>query len=60
MSLKAVHIAFISLSVLLSVGFAVWALQQFAQNRGYLQTQIRRALGFCLVDSQPNGWGPER
>ena len=34
MSLKAVHIAFISLSVLLSAGFAVWALEGFREGGG--------------------------
>lgn len=32
MSLKAVHIAFILLSVLLSAGFAVWAFQSYAEG----------------------------
>jgi len=34
MSLKTFHIAFISLSAILSVGFAAWALQRFADGGG--------------------------
>jgi hypothetical protein len=34
MSLKAVHIAFISLSALLCFGFGVWSLRVFGQSGG--------------------------
>lgn len=32
MSLKAVHIFFISLSILLALGFAGWELQRYAES----------------------------
>lgn len=46
MSLKAFHIVFIALSVLLAFGFSVWALQSYAEadNGGFL---IVAVLSFC-------------
>ena len=36
MSLKAFHIFFISLSVLLTFGFAVWTFQSYTENGGFI------------------------
>ncbi len=37
MSLKAVHIFFISLSILLALGFAGWELQRYAASGEFLE-----------------------
>ncbi len=34
MSLKTFHVAFISIAILLSIGFGVWGIQQFAETNG--------------------------
>ena len=36
MSLKAVHICFISLSILLAFGFGVWAVQGYSSSENLL------------------------
>ncbi|HXJ58119.1 MAG TPA: hypothetical protein VNU68_15800 [Verrucomicrobiae bacterium] len=42
MSLKAFHVLFIAVSILLAFGFAFWELKLYAEQRGWME------LGFGL------------
>jgi hypothetical protein len=48
MSLKVVHIAFISLSILLALGFAGWEVQNYVETGELLQL-VAGILSFCIA-----------
>ena len=57
MSLKAFHVVFVTLSIALSVGFSIWALREYLDNRGavFLGVVIG-SIGFAVVLTYYGAW----